>query len=64
MWQDRSGPGKCLLDLYLLSPAGSVSGFPEAEGSLHGWILSEVQPAVHCNRWKVSSQSICHMRLF
>lgn len=47
-----------------LSPAGSVGGFPEAEGSLHGWVLSEVPPAAHCNRQPVSAQSVCHTQDF
>lgn len=51
-------------DLCLLSPAGSVGGFPEAEGLLHGWVLSEVQSAAHCNRQLVSAQSIYHTQNF
>lgn len=53
-----------LSDLRLLSPAGSVGGFPEAEGPLHGWVLTEVPSAAHCNRQPVSAQSACRTQNF
>lgn len=53
-----------LCDLCPLSPAGSVSGFPEAEGSFHGWLLSEVPAAAHCHRQPVSAQSVGHTQDF